>query len=781
MAFPGSGQTERNDTMSDLTTQPPVQSDVTTFGRAGVLDEARATLLDPNKRKLLLAGVSGVGKSHILGQLQEQIGETVPIRLSVAVTSTAQSPAEIIQKLSEQIAGSDTVQEATLSEFFSELGRRPIKNGYRLGMALLGDVAKAKLGNAEGLVTEVADILAETDQAASTDAQAQALSEAAQDDVVLAFRELIHTISKSGQAGALSIDGLENASSPVVDVTAALVADLPAGWSIAAAVNIERPSGIPVFSRLAEMVNYGGGETMRVDGLDADGVIEWMSAHNPVQRDASEVQNALTATQGRALYVRKWLDGDNLDDIVLALGKQVAPAYQRRFSDLTAPSQAYLARLCVLPIGLSDRRDVVQTLGNDIPDYNHVAVSTELRSRGFLEETTEGVLLPHDETRDQILSILGQGARQAVAEEILHQIETLDLNVGTRDVEVLTLKSIAGRAAQVRLAATTVAAELVEVSPEAADLAFRLGTEGDIDGMTGDERSTVLLNQARAMIGTGRYPAAIEFIDRADDEISAKELVLRSSQVRLKALLRLNRYTDALTVAEQVMKLLPENDELAAVEPLRDLNTIYRDLSDAENAIGTAKSLKRIAKNNSLDSNAASRVWRSIARTYAIYKPRKAVKAAKRALVFADDCGKLREIGNAYLALGEARRHNSELAKAISAYSQSIKYARALGNVDSLLWATLGKADAELLSGDLGSAESTLQKIEPFFSEEGRRHPLEALHWKLSIAELAHVANSEHEVDMDALFSSYAELGISWPADYHRLLETNGKSSPKPL
>ncbi|MEO1748312.1 MAG: hypothetical protein AAFR27_06790 [Pseudomonadota bacterium] len=331
------------------------------------------------------------------------------------------------------------------------------------------------------------------------------------------------------------------------------------------------------------------------------------------------------------------------------------------------------------------------------------------------------------------------------------------------------------------MAVPSVAAELVEVSPEAADQAFALGTEGDVDSMTGDERSSVLLNQAKAMIGTGRYPAASEFIDRADNEISAREMVLRSSQVRLKALLRLNRYPDALTVAEQVMKLLPDDDELAAVEPLRDLNTIYRDLSDAENALGTARSLRHIAKNHPLASMAASRVWRSIARTYAIYKPRKAIKAAKKALVFAEDCGKLREIGNAYLALGESRRHNSKLEKAISAYSQSIDCARAIGNVESLLWATLGKADAELLAGDLDNAQSTLQKIKPFFSDEGRRHALEALHWNLSIAELAHVANNEHKVDIDTLFDSYAELGISWPAEYYRQLQTDGKSSPKPL
>ncbi|WP_299665445.1 tetratricopeptide repeat protein [uncultured Ruegeria sp.] len=746
-----------------------------------MLFESRKTLLDASKRKLLLGGVSGVGKTHLLREIQEQLGDEVPLKLNVAVTSKAQKPAVIIQKLAEQIAKSESVQEATISEFFSELNNSSISNVYRLGMALLGDVAKSKLAGAEGLANELAAIVAETDQAASTDAQAQALSEAAQDDVVLAFKELIQAISRNGQAGSLSIDGLENASSAVVETVTALVAELPESWSIMAAVNIERPDGMPVFAKLAEMVNYGGGETLRLDGLDVDGVADWMEAYNPAQRDITEIETALVATQGRAFYVRRWLDGHDLDDITLALGKQVAPAYQARFSALSPPTKAYLARVCVLPIGFSDHQPIMQAMGNDIQDFNHVAVFDELRTGGFLDDASSGAPLPHDETRDQILSILGPTTKQVVAGEVLHQIESLDLEVGSRDFELLTLQSDAGRVEQVRSTAPSVAAELVEVSPEAADLAFGLGMEGDVDGMTGDERSTVLLNQARAMIGTGRYPAAIEFIDQADDEISAREMVLRSSQVRLKALLRLNRYPDALTVAQQIMKLLPSGDELAAVEALRNLNTVHRDLSDAKNALGTAKSLKRIAKDHALDSKTASRIWRSIARTYAIHKPGKAIKAAKKALAFADDCGRLREIGNAYLALGEAYRHNSNFEKAISAYGQSIKHARALGNVDSLLWATLGKADAELLSGDLASAESTLQDIKPFFSEEGRRHPLEALHWNLSIAELAHVANSEHEVDIDALFSSYAELGISWPAEYYRQLQINGKSSPKPL
>ena len=408
---------------------------------------------------------------------------------------------------------------------------------------------------------------------------------------------------------------------------------------------------------------------------------------------------------------------------------------------------------------------------------------TELRSQGFLEDAASGTPLPHDETRGQILSILDRATRQLVAEEILQQIESLDQNAGTREVEVLTLQSEAGRLEQVRSAAPSVAAELVEVSPEAADLAFGLGMVDDVDRMTRDERSTVLLNQARAMIGTGRYPAAIEFIDRADDGISAKEMVLRSAQVRLKALLRLNQYSDALTIARQVLKLLPDGDDLASVETLRDMNTIHRDLSDGGNALRTAMRLKSIANNHRLDDRTASRIWRSIARTNAIYKPAKAIKAAKESLKFAEASGQLREIGNAYLALGEARRHNKKLEKASSAYNRAIDCARALGNVDSLLWSTLGKADTELLQGNTDAAESTLRKIAPFFSEEGRRHPLEALHWKLSMAELSHLAerNSDFGIDIGGLFSGYADMGISWPAHYYEKMRTDGKTAPKPL
>ncbi|MFH4039650.1 hypothetical protein WAI72_18660, partial [Acinetobacter baumannii] len=354
----------------------------------------------------------------------------------------------------------------------------------------------------------------------------------------------------------------------------------------------------------------------------------------------------------------------------------------------------------VIPSGLFDISAVASALGNGIPDFNVVAVHNELRTARFLEAGIDQRLRPHDEVRQQVSSILGQGLQRDVAQQILNQVEALDVDVASREAELLRLRADAGQLAQVRDEGEAVAAKLLEYSPEAAGQAYEIIAESRAGEMVSEEGSDFLLNRAKAMIGVGKYPAAIEFVDQADASISAKELVLKSNQVRLKALLRLNRYSEAQTIAAQVLKLLPKDAPVEYIETLRILNTIYRDLGDAPNATSTAKELKKTSKRIDLNDRVASRVWRSLARTYAIFRPNRSVRAAKNALRFAERSGVLRDVGNAYLAVGEARRHTGEFKKAVKAYENAIDRALALGNVDSLLWSALGKADAEMMAGD---------------------------------------------------------------------------------
>ncbi|MFH3859077.1 hypothetical protein WAI00_19510, partial [Acinetobacter baumannii] len=226
---------------------------------------------------------------------------------------------------------------------------------------------------------------------------------------------------------------------------------------------------------------------------------------------------------------------------------------------------------------------------------------------------------------------------------------------------------------------------------------------------------------------------------------------------------------------------LPKDAPVEYIETLRILNTIYRDLGDAPNATSTAKELKKTSKRIDLNDRVASRVWRSLARTYAIFRPNRSVRAAKNALRFAERSGVLRDVGNAYLAVGEARRHTGEFKKAVKAYENAIDRALALGNVDSLLWSALGKADAEMMAGDIRAATQSLGQLQPFFSDEGRRHPLEALHWQLSQLELRLLTSEATDIDVPALIEGYSKLGLSWPEQYIEQLLREGKNLPKPI
>lgn len=751
------------------------------FGREAELVSMRDVLLDPVSRKILVGGISGIGKTSTLRQLSEILGNQKDVSLSVEITSTAQSPAEVVQQLSSQLAGSDSVREATVRQFFSELKKRPIKNAYRLGMALLGDVAKAKFSSAEGTIQEVGAILAETDDTASTDAQAQALSEAGKDDLVLALRELLQAVSTSGKRGALVIDGLENASSAVVDTALALLADLPDNWCISLAVNTERSNGPAVFMRLSELLVYRGGEALELRGLERDAVLSWMKTFNPAGRQDHEVENAIAVTQGRPLYLKDWLSGTELDQVTLALGKRVAPAYQARFTSLSPQAQAYLARLCVLPKGLANLSSLASVLSHKVPDFNAVAVHSELKSARFLEVGVDQGLQAHDEVREQILSILGSGMQQQIAQDMLRRIESLDLEVASRDVDVLRLRATAGQKGQVKRDGELVAAKYLRDNPDIADQTYDLIAGSQVDEMTGEEGSLHLLDRAKALIGAGKYLSAIELVDQADASGSSTGPTIESNQTRLKALLRLNRYPEARTIAEHILKLLKNEVSTEYVEALRVLNTVYRDLGDRENATSSAKKLKRIVSDVSLSDKEASRIWRSVARTYAIFRPEKSVKAAKEALRLADRSGVLREVGNAYLALGEARRHSRRFAAAIEAYEEAARIALALGNVDSLLWSILGVSDAQMMSGEIDAARVSIGRLEPFFSDAGRRHPLEAMHWQLSQVELSSLIGEPSTDSAVRLVDGYEALGIKWPRQYVKDVLQVGKVQPKPI
>jgi len=271
------------------------------------------------------------------------------------------------------------------------------------------------------------------------------------------------------------------------------------------------------------------------------------------------------------------------------------------------------------------------------------------------------------------------------------------------------------------------------------------------------------LSAARIELELGRYNDALVPLREVERQAAKhSQLWVDASLLRMRLALRLNEYDLLWGLDRALGENIAENYE-AQFERELILNTALRDLL-IEKEI--AHSVERLAELSSkLSSGGGSSLYRALSRSFAkIGRAEEAVELAMRGLDLARTEQKIRAIGNAHLALGEALRANASEASAIEHYAEAIEIGLNIGNRDSELWARLGEACAYLQLGDLENASRSSLNAKSLTEDPEFEHPLETAHVRL-IQALANIL-SKASVDLEGVLGPYVGLGILWPKQF---------------
>ena len=517
-----------------------------------------------------------------------------------------------------------------------------------------------------------------------------------------------------------------------------------------------------------------------VKGLGDADAVEWSKTFPQFKGTPVEVRDAITFTDGRPALLEQWFLGAELQVEVKKLTGRVEVSYQQRLQKLTRHSLDYFVRLCILPSTMREDPECRSVADGRAPDFSRSACEIELKNTLFLVKSADGRLNPHDAVRNQVLISLGEPSCRELARELVERLRTGGFALDRHELAMLDLYRLAGYEADASRLASHASKDLLrQQNPTAAIAAADVGLLVQEETMAAAERISLSLIKSEGLIRTGRYVSALDLLAEIGDASPSVDDQKSINFHRLIALIRLNRYDDALSLAELIDDSLPADDTVRRTELNRRYNLIFRDLHDEEAATATALALQA-SINPGMSAKSASEVMRSVARTFALFAPEKALEPAQQALEFASKTASAREVGNSYLAVGEAYRHNGNFEACIIAYKKAIRYANLTGNTDSLIWSMLGWADAEILKGDFGSAESLVSQLSPFFDADEARHPLESLHWKLTRYEIQ-LMRGGVDIRPDKIIEDYDAIGITWPSEYVAELQKTRIKQPKPI
>jgi glycosyltransferase involved in cell wall biosynthesis len=290
------------------------------------------------------------------------------------------------------------------------------------------------------------------------------------------------------------------------------------------------------------------------------------------------------------------------------------------------------------------------------------------------------------------------------------------------------------------------------------------------------------LRLASAYHKSGEYPQALSAIKGLVPNLQTPEtwhLAIDATILEAELRLRLNHYSHARLLLNVAADEAAEREAWDRyVRAMCVENVIRRDTGDYLGAIELAESLLRTVEEHRLPPSLQEKVERALARSLALGgRGEAAVPFAERAVAGARRRSDPESLAPALLALGESLRHAGNAQPAIAAYGESRDIAVPSGDADCFLWATLGLSDALFLEGKVGDAEAELRKLQNYVTRPEHQHPLETLHYRLSIAALQLAAGAP-DVDAQGIVLAYARLGIEWPSRYLEGVKA-GRRPPK--
>ena len=717
---------------------------------------------DNSSKKYYIVSSSSIGKSELLRQTGLVLEQDQYFTcLNHTIEANAPSMQDIVVSLMHQLLSSIDSKDLTMDDFLEYAHGNMNSIAWSTFAALCSDGIRFVAPDLKQTATALFERVKGASKHMENSAQAEDLI-AKHENISNTFIELLRVFHAQGGKAAILIDRVESSSSETLKLIQGIAISLPPTFNFYITINSEVNDGKLILQEHLGNLNYSGFLPLTLQPISITALHQWYLSVNGVEANREELISVNERCEGRTLYLKDWVEGRNIDGVEDAILQRFGQYYTQRLSELSGPAKALIYALSVLPEKISYSFELIRSIRN----LEHIELNivlNELITNGFLIQIGNIYRFEHETVRRNTLFHINADSIKPISQGIIEQL-------GEKLTDELDLYS------QVKL---NYQAENFEGFQDKALLAaVELSRQGNIDASNViysmmreqlehiDNTLPIILGEINNNLVLGQYANCLESIRQLRTEEEPTKLSIKLDLLESKCSLRLNDYAHSKKVAAKVPSSTIASLE-DKIDALRTINTIYRDIGNYPIAVKVAKGIFKAYTEQNGSPLLESKVYRTLARTYALSGDSQlAIENAAEAVKSAEKLNSIRDLGNAHLAEGESYRFAEQYDLATNAYSKAIELANTTGNVDCLLWSTLGLADTYILNNDFESAEKACSAIKPLLENGETKYPIEFLHWNLCIYSIDFLKESESKIDLNVILTRYHDLKVSWPAEY---------------
>ncbi len=759
----------------------PQKEESRLYGRERLIQEILNRTLQDGSCRTLIRGVSGIGKTALMRVLNRRFLTLREVSAFYEIDSSTHSLAFILTELLSQILVQVTNTSDGVSKFQNSLHRLLSQKSNIYASMVLQNTAK-NLSTDKMLIIQSL-LTSSTKNLDIPDASAFRVESG---EYLAGFLSIITALSENEISGSILIDRIEGSSEFIHSSVNDLIMRLPSDWPLIISCNDETPEGIDALERIQARMAYINGTEIRLLPLSIQDLEEWVKAVRGQTVDLSELGQVLNNCDGRPLFLQDWVSKLSSEASRQSVIKRISAYYTQRIKKLTVDARHLLRYLSIMPshsiFSFDSCESILKAKSPSNINIDTYDVLSELETSRFLERYPSDpnrFVFVHDVTQKYVFDQLPSTFVATGARVLLAALEVGDLSYinPQQAYTKIVLSSLTGYQEEVlELSFPTAKVLIHNGSYILARQVYEIGLKAaeKINSVEGLEKCKIGI--ASICHDTGYYEEGMRILDEVDITGLSTLINAHIHLLRGEILLRMNKYKEALKElrrAESMYKLT--GDSIGQISTGKCKNVVLRDLGKYEQAVKQAYDLvKRTRKTDSPPLIKAS-CLRALARSLAfVPKLQEALSAANEALQIAVKEHSMREEGNAHLAIGESYRHggvNSPdlLMLAVKHYKTAIEIGSSILNRDSVLWSSLGLADAFLLLGQLDEAQQELNRIAPIVVNENS-HPLEHAHWQLSEMTIKYLKGTIVEEELWRSAGKYEKFAIDWPKNYIGML-----------
>jgi tetratricopeptide (TPR) repeat protein len=732
---------------------------------------------DKGLNKFCITSPTGIGKSDLLKQVEVDLTQQGVTCLTYAIEPNASSVQDVTVDLLRQLLCQLDDKSLSIEDFAKHV--KDNAGGIALSTlsALLSDGVRFLAPSLRKTASVVFDQIQAAGIATDAAIEGQKLIEN-HSNITKTLTDLLKCYSEQGGKVAVILDNIESSSDEVVNLIKGLAMSMPSSSYMYMALNDEINEGREFLKDYGDQLSFAEVEYLNLEPLPISIIQEWHFNETGEYISTHRAEEASSICEGRTFYLKEWMDGGDLQEISDSLSKKVGPGYSKRINALSENAKKLIYSLCIFPEKITYDPLLIMALIDVVP-VEFVSILKELEENGILCKQGNHFCFRHETVRRTIRAQIPDDLLQPISHEILTRLSS-NQELSIDSFVQLKLNYQAEHFDYINEHALEVANNMQKTGKIGASNQAYSMMKQSLQATNQNISEHIFLGEINNNLLAGKYGACMDQLHELRVCKEPSPLNIKLDVLESRCLLRLNKYKESFIVAARV-----QTSSLATyeqkVDALRTINTLYRDTGKYSHAIKIADIILEYFNDGRLSSYFESKVFRTMARTYALSgRCDEAIEYSKQAINGAMSLNSTKDLGNAYLADGESYRHNDQLSEAIKSYKQAIEISRSIGNIDCLIWSTLGLSDAYFLNDDIEKAKITIDSISSLLSNSEFKHPIEFLHWNLIKYSIDYIECGSYDINIEQVMSKYGELEIFWPKTHIEKL-TAGESEPKLL